>query len=143
MNITYPAKITYSAEDSNYTVEFIDLPEAATEGVSLEEALFNASEALTLTLEGRMDEGLTIPTSSAAKKNWHLIAPSVRVQAALLIKLSKGDLTTAKLARTLNTSWPAVSRLENPRHFPSLRQLEKAMAAMGKKLILSTEPIVA
>ena len=141
MNILYPAKITHNSDDNRYTVEFVDMPEAITEGVSLEEAIFNASEALTLTLEGRMDEGLNIPTPSKKQKNMHLIAPLARVQAALLIRLSKGDLTTAELARALDTSWPAVSRLEDPHHWPNLRQLEKVIAIMGKKLVLSTESL--
>jgi hypothetical protein len=41
----------------------------------------------------------------------------------------------------LSTSWPAVSRLEDPHHWPSLRQLEKYMAILGKKLVLSVESI--
>jgi antitoxin HicB len=143
MNILYPAKITHDQKDGRYTVEFVDFPEAITEGVTLEEAIFNASEALTLTLEGRLDEGIDIPKPSAKKRGTHLIAPSARVQAALLVKLSRGTFSTSELARALETSWPAASRFEDPHHWPSLRQLEKVMAVMGKKLVLSTESLVA
>lgn len=139
MKILYPAIITYNQVDKRYTVEFPDFPETATEGESEEEALFNASEALTLTLEGRIDEGIKIPTSSKGSKKTHMIAPSARVQAALLIMYAKDDYTTAELARMLNTSWPAVSRLENPHHWPSLRQLEKFFSITGKRLVLSIE----
>ena len=56
MKISYPAKITFSKNDKRYFVEFYDLAEAITEGETLEEAVFNASEVLTLTLESRIGE---------------------------------------------------------------------------------------
>lgn len=138
MNILYPAIIT--KEHKRYTVEFPDLPEAITEGESLEEAVFNASDVLTLTLEGRMEEGLDIPSPSHIKKAY-LIAPSARIQAALLIRLAKGQHTLSEIARSLGTSWPSVARLEDPHHWPSLRQLERVAAAIGQKLIISLEPV--
>lgn len=143
MSVLYPARITKSLKDQRYTVEFLDLPEAITEGESLAEALFNATEVLTLSLEGRMDEGLNIPESSLNinDADVYSIAPSARVQAALLIKIAKKGHTTAELARALQTSWPAVARLEDPHHWPTLRQLEKYAAVLGKKLILSMESI--
>lgn len=142
MNILYPAKISYNSEDNRYMVEFVDFFEAITEGETLEEALFNAAEVLTLTLEGRIDEGLEIPCPSRAKqKDIYNVAPSARMQAALLLREAKKGYTTAELARALQTSWAAISRLENPRHWPSLRQLDKFIAITGYKLVLSVEPI--
>ncbi len=144
MNVQYPASIEWSQEDQKYWVHFLDLSETATEGETLEEAFFNASEALTLTLEGRIEEQIDIPLpSSCKKKNCILIAPSARAQAALLVRWAKnqGSRTTAELARMLNTSWPAISRLENPQHSPSLKQLERVATALGQQLVISMEPI--
>ncbi len=140
MNILYPAIFEYDSADKRYTVHFPDFPEAITEGETLEEALFNAYEVLTLTLEGRMDEGMDIPKPSRIK-NAKMIAPSARTQAALLMRLAKGEHTTAEIARALNTSWPAVARLEDPHHWPNLRQLERAAAAIGQRLVISLEPL--
>jgi antitoxin HicB len=53
------------------------------------------------------------------------------------VQLSRGNQTTAELARILETSWPAAARLEDHHHWPSLRQLEKTANAMGKRLVLS------
>lgn len=142
MNILYPAKISYNKQDQRYLVQFFDLREAITEGENLEEAIFNAHEVLTLTLEGRMDEDLEIPLPSKRKRAFY-IAPSARVQAALLIRFSKKGHTTAEIARTLETSWPAIARLEDPHHWPSLRQLERVAAAIGHQLVISLEPIEA
>jgi antitoxin HicB len=68
-----------------------------------------------------------------------LIAPDARTQAALLIRRARGDRSLAELARSLEPSWPSAQRLENPRHSPTLRQLEKAAAALGKRLVLVLE----
>ncbi len=77
MNVLYPAIFKYDHTDKRYTVYFPDLAEAITEGETLEEATFNASEVLTLTLEGRVDEDIEIPRPSR-QKNAKLIAPSAR-----------------------------------------------------------------
>jgi antitoxin HicB len=140
MNVLYPAIFEYDRTEKRYTVRFPNLPEAITEGETLEEALFNASEVLTLTLEGRIDEGMKIPMPTH-RKGAKLIAPSARAQAALLMRWAKGEHTTAEIARALNTSWPAVARLEDPHHWPNLRQLERAAAAIGQRLVISLEPV--
>jgi len=141
MNVLYPATFKYDKSEKRYIVQFLDLPEAITEGETLEEALFNASEVLTLTLEGRIDEGMKIPMPSHSR-NARLVAPNARTQAALLMRLAKGEHTTAEIARALNTSWPAIARLEDPRHWPNLRQLERAAAAIGQRLVISLEPVI-
>jgi antitoxin HicB len=140
MKIQYPCIIEIQ-EDGKYFVSFKDFEEAITEGNTPDEALFNAEEVLTLTLEGRMDENLPIPfpKSILTDKNERLISPSSRVQAALLVKFNRGNQTLADLARALETSWPVVARLEDPYHWSTLKQLSKTAAALGQKLVLSFE----
>jgi len=140
MKILYPARIKKEVDDHRFFVQFPDLKEAITEGATLEEALWNAAEVLTLTLEGRIDEGLEIPFPSVVK-NVYMIAPSARVQSALLIRFARGKRTISKLARDLQTSWPAAARLEDPHHWPSLRQLEKAAYSMGQRLVILLESL--
>lgn len=79
MNILYPTKISKES-DGRYLVKFLDFSEAFTEGETFKEALYNASEVLTLTLEGRIDEKMKIPMPSKKKHGTYMIAPSVRVQ---------------------------------------------------------------
>ena len=139
MKIEYPA-IFDPADEGGYTITFPDFPEAISEGDSLEEANYNAIEVLDLTLKSRMKDNEIIPLPhSESGANVHMIAPDVNIQAALLVKLNRGEKKFSDLARTLGTSWPAVSRLEDPNHWPSLRQLDKLAAALGKRLILSLE----
>jgi antitoxin HicB len=72
-------------------------------------------------------------------KNARMIAPDAKTQAAILIRRMRGDRPVSELARALETSWPSAQRLEDPKHWPSLRQLEKAASALGKRLVLSFE----
>lgn len=134
MKLLYPAII--KEEEGRFFVSFPDLDEAITEGETLEEALHNAEEVLTLTLEGRYDEKQKIPKPTQHIKNAYWIAPALRVQCALLLRLARNDAPLAKFARALDTSWPAVARLENPRHTPNLKQLEKMANALGKRIII-------
>ncbi len=139
MKPIYAAKITKD-EDGYFFVSFPDFDEAVTDGETMEEALFNAQEVLTLTLESRMDEGMEIPEPHRYKgKDLHYLAPAARVQAALLVHNARGNRSLADLARALETSWPSAQRLENPHHSPTLKMLDKAAATLGKKLILSFE----
>jgi antitoxin HicB len=139
MKILYPA-IVKKQEPSGYFVQFPDLREAVTQGETVEEALCNASEVLTLALDHRLgrDREIPLPSRPSGKAYW--VAPDAKTQAAILVRLSRGDRSVADLARALGTSWPAVARLEDPRHSPSLRNLERTAAALGQKLIVSFEP---
>lgn len=138
MKIEYPAQI--KKEDGIFFVFFPDIEEAMTQGETMEEALFNASEVLTLTMEYRLDEDQEIPESSQITGNdIYLISPGAKVQAALLVRKAREGKSLADLARTLETSWPSVKRLENPHNSPTLKMIDKAAAALGKRLVLSFE----
>lgn len=87
MKIEYPVKI-HRDKSNKYFVVFPDLPEAITEGDTINEALANAIDVLSLTLAGRLDEGENIPAPSKIKHT-HMISPSAQVQAALFSSIIK------------------------------------------------------
>lgn len=134
--VRYPARLKMQPE-GGFTVIFPDIPEAITEGDDLEQALFNATEALTLALEVRMENGEPIPTATPFD-GAYWVEPSASVQAAILIERARKDRPLSELARALGTSWPAAQRLTRPGN-PTLKQLERAAAALGKRLVLSLE----
>ena len=141
MIITYPAKIE-SDNNGRYFVSFPDFSEAITEGETMEEALFNATEVLDLTIEARFDEKIELPKPSSLKgKHIHNIIPSARIQSAFLLRWAQQKRTKSEIAHALNTSWASIDRLENPHHWPSLKMLERAAAAMGQRLVISLEPM--
>lgn len=137
MKISYPA-IFEAQPEGGFTVTFPDFPEAITEGDTLEQARFNAAECLCLVLDVRMEqnESIPLPLTMDDKEN---IEPDAATQAALLIHLTREteNKSLTDLARALGSSWPAVKRLEDPRHSSSIKQLERAAAALGKRLVLS------
>lgn len=137
MKIHYPCTLQKD-EDGRYLVTFPDFPEALTEGETEEEALFNASEVLTLTLEGRAEEKMPIPLP-IKRASGAMVYPSSRVQAALLIRFNRKGRKKADIARSLGTSWPAVSHMEDLQHWSTLRQLDKTAAVLGKRLVVSFE----
>lgn len=137
MNIFYPAVL--EPEEGGFFVRFIDLEDTFTQGATLDEALFNAAEVLSAMLGCRLDANQPIPDPSPAVAGAVLVAPDARTQAALLVRKARGERSLADLARALETSWPSARRLEDPRHSPTLRQLEKAAAALGKRLILALD----
>ena len=80
-----------------------------------------------------------MPAPSLGLTDVAYIAPDAKTQAAMLLRLARGERTLSELARALETSWPAAKRLENPLHWPSLKTLDRAAAALGKRLVLVLE----
>lgn len=138
MEIRYPANLELQS-DGSFLVTFVDLPDTFTEGQDKEEALFNASEVLSGMLGWRLEEAKDVPAPSEKIKGAYYVAPDAKTQAAMLLRLARGDRSLSELARALETSWPSAKRLENPTHWPSLKTLDRAAAALGKKLVLSLE----
>ncbi len=138
MDIRYPATVEAQA-DGSYLVQFVDLPDTFTEGKTKEEAIVNAVEVLSVMLAWRLDEAKDVPAPSQKIKGAHYVAPDAKTQAAMLLRLARGERTLSDLARALETSWPAAKRLEDPRHWPSLKTLDRAAATLGKRLVLRFE----
>jgi antitoxin HicB len=138
MEISYPARLTPQVE-GGFLVEFIDLADTFTEGQTQEEALFNASEVLSGMLAWHLDENHDIPAPSLGLQDAYYVAPDAKTQAVLLLRYARAGRSLADLARALETSWPQAKRLEDPRHWPSLKTLDRAARVLGKRLVLSME----
>ena len=138
MDIRYPATVVLQA-DGSFLVQFVDLADTFTEGHTRDEALFNAAQVLSAMLAWRLDEAKEVPAPSQRVKGATYIAPDAKTQAAMLLRLARGERSLSDLARALQTSWPAARRLEDPGHWPSLKTLDRAAAALGKRLVLTLE----
>ncbi|MDR3087775.1 MAG: hypothetical protein LBU45_07485 [Azoarcus sp.] len=80
-------------------------------------------------LTGKLEFGDTIPPPGQNVAEVRDIAPDVKTQAALLVRQARGERSMVKLARAL----------EAPRHWPSLRSLDRAVSALGKRLVPTCE----
>lgn len=148
MNLLYPASFEPQPE-GGFTVLFRDIPEAITEGDTLDEAMLHAQEVLSLCLRGRIEDGQPIPLPTVGKEKpsktatkgitIRLVAPDAQAQSAALLRLARAGRPLSELARALDTSWAAAQRLEDPHHWPSLKQLDRAAKVLGRRLVLSFE----
>jgi antitoxin HicB len=139
MKIEYPYT-TEPQEDGSVLVQFIDFEEAFTEARTPEEITFNAAEVLAGIIAYRLDKGQPVPAPSIVSDAPHA-APNPAIQSALLLHFAREEQnkSLADMARALGTSWPAAARLEDPKHWPTLRQLDRAAAVLGKRLVLCLE----
>ena len=67
----YPCLVNYDEADKIYYVQFIDIPEAFTDGDTLEEAIINAKDVLELCLYEyiKIAKEIPGPTQKAIKTN--------------------------------------------------------------------------
>lgn len=136
MDIRHPATVE-TQEDGTFFVRFLDLPDTFTEGHSMEEALFNASEVLSAMLAWRLDENKDIPGPGQKVAGAHHIAPNAKTQAAMLLRLARGERSLSDLARALETSWPTAKRLENSQPLAVAQNAGKGRGCIGKCVLCS------
>ena len=136
MNLYYPFTLE-KGEEHGYIIQFIDIPEAYSEGDTEDECFYMATDVLNLSLECRLENNEPIPEPSNIDTKYKVM-PSVTIQAALSIRNAKDDkrMSTADLARIMGVTWPVANKLTDPKHYPNLRQLEKAANALGKRLVV-------
>ncbi len=136
MNFSYPYTATQQ-QPGGFFVRFVDIEEGITEGDTLEDAAFNAAEVLTGVLAYRLEKGQDIPAPSESAGR-PVALPSAAVQAVMILREARGG-SIADLARGLGTSWAAAQRLDDPHHWPSLKQLDRAARVLGRRLVLRLE----
>ncbi len=124
-----------------YVVEFPDVPEAITGGQTREEALQNAEDALAVALLGRVEASEELPEPTVKGEGLLAVAVPAAVAAKLaLIQLwRESGMSKSALARQLGIDEKAVRRLLDPDHNSSLARLDKAIQALGGRLIISTD----
>jgi antitoxin HicB len=70
----YPALIEPD-EAGRFLVRFPDLPEALTDGATIEEARAEAADCLTEALAGRLADGEAVPAPSPAERGYYVVTP--------------------------------------------------------------------
>ena len=133
----YPAKIERDAEGF-FLVTFRDIPFAATDGKTLDEALENAVDCLCEALASCIADNEEIPLASETEADEHLIAPTalIAAKAALYTTVTAQGLSKAALAGILWVSETVGRRLLDPRYQTKLIKIDQALNAMGKKMVI-------
>jgi antitoxin HicB len=136
MNLAYPVDIERD-EAGFWLVRFPDLAGAATDGETLEEAFANARDCLDEALAGYLNRRQPLPLPGEAQDR-PVVAPSLLLGAkvALWSVLTRSGLQACQWAEQLSVDEATVWRLLDPRHRSHIGQIEQALTALGKQLVV-------
>ncbi len=136
MDFIYPVKI--EEEEGFFTVSFRDIPHALTDGTTYGEALEEAVDCLGEALASCIVDNEDIPVPSPPAEGEVPIVPPalIAAKAALYVATKEIGLSKAALARKLGVSEAVGRRLLNPRYQSKIVNIEKAMAVVGKRMVI-------
>jgi antitoxin HicB len=136
---TYAMKLTPDKKDGGFVVTCHDLPEAITQGESIEEALSEAADCLEEAIAARIDDGLDIPMPSVSKRGEHLVSvpPSMALKAAVYLAVREAGISNSELARRMRLDEKEARRILDPHHPTKLPRIEAALAALGRHVKLA------
>jgi antitoxin HicB len=134
--LAYPVKLTPDRTSGGFVVTFPDIPEAITQGETVDEALKMAQDALETALDFYFDDRRSVPAPSRPKRGQRFVYLPVSVEAKVLLlnEMIRQRVRPAELARRLRTTPQAVNRLVNLRYVSKIDGIAGAMAALGKSL---------
>jgi antitoxin HicB len=129
--------------DQNGTIiaQAVDVPGALTVGRDEPGAIVQAVDALITVFAHFMAEGAPIPRPSRPKRGQPcaVLPPQVVAKLAIYQAMREAGLAQAALAERLGCDPRQVRRLLDLDHRSRLDQLEAALQALGKRLVLDVE----
>lgn len=135
LRFTYAVKLSRDRKDGGYVVSCRDVPEAITQGETIEEALAEAEGALQAAIEGRIEDGLEIPSPSRPKPGERPVATPITtaLKAAVYVAMAEQQVSKSELARLMHVHEKEARRMLDPRHPTKVPTLERALAALGRR----------
>jgi antitoxin HicB len=128
------------ASNGTIIAQAIDVPEALTFGDDEAEACEHAIDAVICALGGYIADGRPIPQPRPARgRPVAVLPPMVAAKLAIYEAMRRQGLTQAALAERLGCDPRQVRRLLDLDHASTLAQLERALAALGKRLVLEVK----
>jgi antitoxin HicB len=133
--VRYPARFEVDPE-GGYTVTFRDVPEAITQGDTLDEAADAAAQALLVAMDFYFEDQRPVPQPSKARRGEGLVElpASVWAKVLLLNEMVQQRVRPAELARRLGTSPQDVNRIVDLHHATKIDRIAEALRAVGKHL---------
>lgn len=139
MRYAYPYELAAQPE-GGFTVTFVDVPEAITQGDTEEEAGAMAEDALVTALSFYTDRAERLPAPSPADgRRLAYLPPLVAAKLALHDAMLAAGISNVALARQLGTDEKTVRRLRDPLHQSRINQVDAALRALGKRMAIVVE----
>jgi antitoxin HicB len=127
----YPCNVIYD-EAGFYLVKFLDLPGAATDGKTREEATAEAEDCLAEAIAGYLVRHERVPESTYTHGNAFIsLDPLLSAKAALNNAMLDAGLSSTELAIRLGVNEKIVRRLLDPKHQSHIRAVLHATALLG------------
>ena len=149
MKYVYPCNIRQDEEELElsgreaYNVTFPDLPEAITCGWSWDEAVEMAEDVLGLCLAHYCVHEGYIPTPSLPTEGQVMIPvpPLVAAKLTIYSAMREEGITKEAMGQKLGLEEEAVRRLLDPNYRTHFTQVERALKAVGRSLIVEDVPV--
>jgi antitoxin HicB len=139
MTIIYRVKLE---PDDNGTllVTCPELPEVATFGENVADALKHAKDAIEEAVAARIHDGREISRNAGPRTGYSVSLPALAsLKVALYQQLRDAEINRAELARRLKWNRESVDRLFRLDHASKLDQIEKAFDAIDRRLDIEIE----
>ncbi|MGE0718049.1 MAG: type II toxin-antitoxin system HicB family antitoxin [Alphaproteobacteria bacterium] len=139
MRYAYPYVVHEPDETNRILVDFPDVPEAHDDGADATEAIEGAAGSLVAALQGYVELKRDIPPPSKPRRGQGTIALPALVAAKVELyrAVRERGLTNVALSKLLGMSSESdVRRLLDLEHASRMAQVENALAALGRELVV-------
>ena len=139
MKYIYPVILTEDKDDGGYVVTCRDLPDAITQGDTIEEALEAAADALDEAICGCINHERDIPESSVKQTGERLASVPVTtaLKAAAYTRFRESGQTKVAIAKSMDLKESEVRRILDPRHSTKAATLERFIRSLGGDVLVS------
>lgn len=135
----YAVELMLDKDDGGYVVICRDLPEAITQGETIEEALIEAADCLEEAIAARIDDGRDIPMPSESRRGERAVSvpPSMAFKAAVYLAVREAGISNSEFARRMHLDEKEARRILDPHHPTKLPRIEAALSALGRRVELT------
>ena len=127
------------AEEGGFIVNFPDLPNGWSQGETRDEALAQAEDLLDEMILGKMEHNEDVPRPSPRKGRPVVALPALTAAKFEAYRAMRAaGLNKRQLAERLGWQPSQVTRLFDGRHASRLDQIEAALNALGRRLVVTS-----
>lgn len=138
MHYSYRARLE-SMPEGGFLATFPDVPAAIASGETRPAALAQAVHALVAGLTMAVEAGESLPQPKAKTGTSVAVPAPAALKIAVIDAFNASNMTKSALGAALGKSEAEARRILDPDHATKLPMLEAALAALGKKVLVSVE----